>query len=183
MGKHRVKQFERLSSQASDIDELVASYKRALYKIGFRRPPRTPKDRWETAQWLFRLFHDSFLRLQKKSGKKTTEKSAAASTRLSAREREVIRWSAAGMTRREIARTIGLSHHTVDFHMRVILRKLDATNMLVAVTKAQHLGLIAFEPPRTDARLRARRKRAEQYREAQIKLMAERRRAALRKMS
>jgi DNA-binding CsgD family transcriptional regulator len=182
MSKQHVKHFERLSSQVADIDELVSAYRGALYKIGYRRPLRMPKNTWESAQWLFRHFHDSFLRLQKKPGKKKA-KSASTPVHLSGREREVLRWSAAGLTRREIARTIALSFHTVDFHIRKILRKLDATNMLVAVSKAQHLGLIAFEPRKTDARIRARRERAEKYRRAKVDLSVKRRRAALRKMS
>ena len=166
MSKHRVKQFERLSSQASDIDQLVALYKRALYQIGFRRPARNPKNRWESAQWLFRHFHDSFLRLQKESGRSTAT-SAATLVGLSAREHEILCRTSGGLTKREIADAIELSYHTVDFHVRNILRKLDAKNMLLAVAKAQHLGLIAFEPRKTDPRIRARRKRAEKYRRAQ----------------
>jgi DNA-binding CsgD family transcriptional regulator len=181
MSKHRVKQFERLSSQAADIDELVAAFKRSLYKIGFRRPVRIPKSRWDTAQWLFRHFHDSFLRLQKRSGKKTAN-AASTPVSLSVREREVLRWSAAGLTRREIARTIAVSHHTVDFHMRSILRKLEAANMRLAVSKAQHLGLIAFERQISDPKLKAKRERAEKIRQTKIKRKT-RRRAALRKMS
>lgn len=180
MSKQHVKHFERLSSQTPDIDELVASYKRALYKIGFRRPARIPKNRWETAQWLFLHFHDSFLRLQKESGRSTAT-SGATVVGLSAREREVLRWSAAGLTRREIARTIALSFHTVDFHIRNILRKLDAKNMLLAVAKAQHVGMIDYEPRKTDARIRARRERAEKYRRAQVDLSVKRHRAAARK--
>jgi len=180
MSKHRVKQFERLSSQASDIDQLVALFKRALYQIGFRRPARIPKNRWETAHWLFLHFHDSFLRLQKDSGKSTAT-SAATLVGLSAREHEILRKTAGGLTRREVAHAIELSYHTVDFHIRNILRKLDSKNMLLAVAKAQHLGLIAFEPRKTDARIRARRERAEKRRRAQIDLSVKRHRAAARK--
>ena len=180
MSKHRVKHFERLSSQASDIGELVASYKRALYKIGFRPPARMPKDRWETAQWLFRDFHDAFLRLQKKSIAEAA-KSPETIVGLSAREHEILCKTARGLTKREVANEIELSYHTVDFHVRTILRKLDAKNMLLAVAKAQHLGLIAYEPRKTDARIRARRERAERHRRAQIDLSVKRRRAAARK--
>jgi DNA-binding CsgD family transcriptional regulator len=179
MNKHRVKQFERLSSQAADIDELVGIYKRALYKLGFRRPARIPKNRWDTAQWLFRHFHDSFLRLQQKSGENPASPATAGS--LSGREREILRWSAAGLTRLEIASALCISYHTVDFHMRGILRKLDAANMLLAVSKAQHLGLIAFQPQRGNAKLKARRERAEKYRRAKIHLAKKRRREAARK--
>ena len=135
MSKHRVKQFERLSSQASDMDELFASYKRALYAIGFRRPARSPRNRWETAQWLFLHFHDSFLRLQKESGTSAAT-SAVTLVGMSAREYEILRRTAGGLTKREIADAIELSYHTVDFHVRNILRKLDANNMLLAVAKA-----------------------------------------------
>jgi len=107
--------------------------------------------------------------------------SAATLVGLSAREHEILCRTSGGLTKREIADAIELSYHTVDFHVRNILRKLDAKNMLLAVTKAQHLGLIAFEPRKTDPRIRARRKRAEKYRRAQTDLSLERRRAAARK--
>jgi predicted transcriptional regulator len=45
-----------------------------------------------------------------------------------------------------IARTLGLSVHGVDYHMRNILRKLDAHGIGYALSKAQHLGLIKFKP-------------------------------------
>ena len=182
MSKHRVKQFERLANQAANIDELLSSYKQALYKIGFRRPVRIPKNRWETAQWLFRHFHDSIVRLQKRSGK-TPGVSPATAGSLSAREREILRWSAAGLTRRKIASTLAMSYHTVDFHMRGILRKLDAANMLLAVSKAQHLGLIAYEPQRSNPKLKARRARADKKRRLALLDRSKRVRAALRKMA
>ena len=125
-------------------------------------------------------FHDSFLRLQQKSGEKPAI-SPATRVGLSGREYEILRRTAGGLTRREIADAIDMSYHTVDFHIRNILRKLDANNMLLAVAKAQHLGMIAYEPRKTDVRVKARRERADKRRRAQMK--RQRRRAALGKMS
>ena len=178
MSKQRLQHFVNLSNQAADADELVAMYRRALQKIGFQRQKRAPKNRWDAAQYLFHQFYDSFLRLQRKSAE-TATKSGATAVKLSVRELEVVRRSAGGLTRQEVARAIGMSYHTVDFHVRNILRKLDASNMLMAASKAQHLGLIAFEPRKSNVKLKARRERALKRKRA----LDRRLRAALQKMS
>mgnify|MGYP000907696920 CR=1 FL=1 len=49
---------------------------------------------------------------------------------LSARELEVLRLALAGQANKEIARTLGISHRTVEFHRSRILAKTGATNLL-----------------------------------------------------
>jgi DNA-binding CsgD family transcriptional regulator len=139
----RIGKFTELSSQAADAAELVAIYKRALYDLGFRIPGtrRAPlaRNTLEHAELLFRQFHVAFLGL---NGKQEPVPSVS----LSDREREVLHWSARGLKMPAIARTLGLSVHGVDYHMRNILRKLDAHGIGYALSKAQHLGLIKFKP-------------------------------------
>jgi DNA-binding CsgD family transcriptional regulator len=154
----RIEKFTELSNQAAGTAELIALYKRALYGLGFRKPPkwaRKPKNAWEEAQWLFHQFRVAFLRLQ---GKAKADPTTAVS--LSDHEREVLHWSARGLTIAAIARMIDKSPFTVDFHMRNARRKLGANKTTLAVSKAQHLGLIDFKPPPIDKRVKARQERA-----------------------
>lgn len=61
---------------------------------------------------------------------------------LSAREREVLRWSAAGRRQNEIAATLGLSERTIENHLRRIRRKLGARTTAEAVRIALRTGAI-----------------------------------------
>lgn len=65
----------------------------------------------------------------------------AAATRLSEREREVLRLVAAGCTDRQIAAALFLSHHTVGNHVRHILAKLHVSTRAAAVAAASGLGM------------------------------------------
>ena len=80
------------------------------------------------------------------------------SVKLSDREREVLLWNARGLKMPAIAKTLGVSTHAVDFHVRNILQKLGAPSISFAVFKAQHLGLIKFRP--AAVRRKGRRKLA-----------------------
>jgi DNA-binding CsgD family transcriptional regulator len=55
---------------------------------------------------------------------------------LSAKEREILSWVAAGKTDDDIGAILSISRNTVDTHMRHIFQKLDATNRVTAVVKA-----------------------------------------------
>lgn len=61
---------------------------------------------------------------------------------LTARESEVLRWSAAGKTAEEIGTILGISERTVTFHITSSLVKLDVTNKTQAVAKALLLGML-----------------------------------------
>lgn len=65
-----------------------------------------------------------------------TPGSERAQPRLTAREREVLRWVAVGKTVDEVADILGLSAHTVTEHLRKSRVKLAATNTLHAVVLA-----------------------------------------------
>lgn len=47
---------------------------------------------------------------------------------LTAAERRVAHLAAAGLTNREMAASLGLSPHTVDYHLRQIFRKLGISS-------------------------------------------------------
>jgi DNA-binding NarL/FixJ family response regulator len=62
---------------------------------------------------------------------------------LSVREREIVRLVAAGQSSKAIARTLDISHQTVDTHRRRILKKLDLHSSAEVVRYAIRSGLLA----------------------------------------
>lgn len=56
--------------------------------------------------------------------------------RLSGRERELLRWVAAGKTAWEASQILGISESTVNTHLRNIRQKLDAANIVHAIVQA-----------------------------------------------
>jgi len=64
--------------------------------------------------------------------------------KLTPRELEVLKWAAAGKSNWAIGEILSISEHGVDFHMRNILRKLDADTRVTAVVKALHNGILTL---------------------------------------
>jgi two-component system, NarL family, nitrate/nitrite response regulator NarL len=63
---------------------------------------------------------------------------------LTPREAEVLQLVAAGLPNKLIAERLGISEHTVRFHLNAIFGKLDAHTRTEAVTRAARLGVIAL---------------------------------------
>jgi two-component system NarL family response regulator len=61
---------------------------------------------------------------------------------LTARELMVLRLMAAGLSNREIARSLGITERTVKFHVTAILNKLGADNRTQAVAMASRRGIL-----------------------------------------
>jgi len=61
---------------------------------------------------------------------------------LTAREQEVVQLLAGGLSNKAIGERLGISEHTVKFHVNAILAKLDAQTRTDAVVRAARLGLI-----------------------------------------
>ncbi|WP_246041504.1 helix-turn-helix transcriptional regulator [Peteryoungia ipomoeae] len=61
---------------------------------------------------------------------------------LSARELEVVRWTAQGKTSLEIGQILSLSDHTVNAYMTNAIRKLDCVNRTQLVAKAIRMKII-----------------------------------------
>jgi DNA-binding CsgD family transcriptional regulator len=61
---------------------------------------------------------------------------------LTAREFEVLRLVAEGLHNREIATALGVTEHTVKFHLGAIFGKLGATTRTEAVKRGLRLGVI-----------------------------------------
>ncbi|MCM5557534.1 autoinducer binding domain-containing protein [Pleomorphomonas sp. JP5] len=64
--------------------------------------------------------------------------------KLSARQKEVLRWTATGKTRADIAEIMGISEDTVDDHLRHVFRKLRCNDKVVAVLRAVQIGAISI---------------------------------------
>jgi two-component system, NarL family, nitrate/nitrite response regulator NarL len=63
---------------------------------------------------------------------------------LSGREIEVLQLVAEGLPNKSIAERLGISEHTVKFHLNSILGKMGAQSRTQAVTQAMRLGLISL---------------------------------------
>ncbi|MER9237304.1 LuxR family transcriptional regulator [Mesorhizobium sp. M0622] len=63
---------------------------------------------------------------------------------LSSREKECLLWTARGKSSWETGMILGISANTVNFHIKNIMRKLDAASRTVAAVKAIRLGLIVL---------------------------------------
>jgi DNA-binding NarL/FixJ family response regulator len=61
---------------------------------------------------------------------------------LTARERDVLALLADGLGNRDIAHALGITEHTVKFHLGAIFGKLGATTRTEAVRRALRLGLV-----------------------------------------
>jgi DNA-binding NarL/FixJ family response regulator len=62
--------------------------------------------------------------------------------RLSKREMAVLTAMADGLSNKEIARQLGISFHTVKFHVGSILEKLEVDTRTEAIVKAVQLGMV-----------------------------------------
>lgn len=63
---------------------------------------------------------------------------------LTARELEVLHLLSAGRTNKEIASRLGITEHTIKFHVNAILGKLDAETRTEAVVHAARLGIVTL---------------------------------------
>lgn len=70
--------------------------------------------------------------------------SAALPEELTPREVEVLQLLPAGLSNKGLARRLGISEHTVKFHINAIFGKLDAHTRTEAVARAARLGLIVL---------------------------------------
>ena len=72
------------------------------------------------------------------------EPDAAPAASLTDRELDVLRLVASGLPNKGIALALGISEHTVKFHLGSVLAKLDARSRTEAVTIAARTGLLAL---------------------------------------
>ena len=66
----------------------------------------------------------------------------AGDPKLTPRELDVLRWTMQGKSAWAVGEILSISEHTVNFHLRNVFRKLDASSKHQAVLKAIALGLL-----------------------------------------
>ena len=86
--------------------------------------------------WLAQVAHEGLSRLV------STRRGPEREISLTAREIEVLRWSADGKTSSEVGEIMSISERTVNFHVNNSLEKLGATNKTAGVIKAALLRLL-----------------------------------------
>jgi len=75
-------------------------------------------------------------------GDRSLELDVELSEEITSRESEVLRMLAEGLVNKDIATRLGISEHTIKFHISSILDKLGASTRTEAVTLGIRLGLI-----------------------------------------
>lgn len=63
---------------------------------------------------------------------------------LTAREKEVLQWMAQGLANKQIALSLGISEHTVKFHLSSLYAKMGISNRTEAVRRGIERGLISL---------------------------------------
>ncbi|EHS50420.1 transcriptional regulator, LuxR family [Rhizobium sp. PDO1-076] len=114
--------------QTSSIDG-----SRQMVRYDGRRGPLTQPELNELSMISIQAF-DVFDRLRR---------TASTTNVLSARELEVVRWTAQGKTSLEIGQILSLSDHTVNAYMTNAIRKLDCVNRTQLVAKAIRMKIIS----------------------------------------
>jgi DNA-binding NarL/FixJ family response regulator len=94
------------------------------------------------AAGLVTVMRDSAPALAAASSGRTWPGEDESSTHLSPREREVLRLLSAGTGNKGIARRLGISEHTVKFHVASILAKMHASSRTEAVTEGIRRGIV-----------------------------------------
>ena len=87
-------------------------------------------------RWLVNVAHMSLSRI---IGDKISEKQFL---KLTAREIEVLKWTADGKSAQDIADILLVTKNTVDFHVKNAVTKLQTPNKTAAVVRAAMLGLL-----------------------------------------
>nr|CBA72761.1 LuxR family transcriptional regulatory protein [Arsenophonus nasoniae] len=64
----------------------------------------------------------------------------------SKRELEVIFWAQQRLTAKEIAKRLGISHQTVEGHLKLIYKKADVHSILQLIEYCKHVGLDRYIP-------------------------------------
>lgn len=105
-------------------DQPVAAIVQSLQGIAGGEPPLSPA----IARRMLAFFHP--------------ESAVQAKVELTARETEVLRFIAKGMTQGETARLLGISQHTVAGYVKELYRKLNVSSRAEAALLARDMGLV-----------------------------------------
>ncbi|MBY0409608.1 MAG: autoinducer binding domain-containing protein [Burkholderiaceae bacterium] len=87
-------------------------------------------------RWLAHMAHGVLSRIF------TTQQAQQFQPNLTAREIEILKWTADGKTSSDIASLLGISENTVNFHVKNAVKKLQSTNKTSATVRAAMLGFL-----------------------------------------
>ena len=110
----------------------------SMLTLGRSKGDVSPEELYEKAGQVLWLCHAMHAVVAQKYADEPGNKPAC---NLTARETEILKWSAMGKTAAEIARILCLAERTVGFHMCSIFRKLGVNNKIAAVLCASKAGL------------------------------------------
>jgi LuxR family maltose regulon positive regulatory protein len=126
--------YHTLLDEGREIGPLLAAFQKDAERAG--SPP-------ELMSYVSKLM--AFWRLRYQSEPEQISTSAFAET-LSARESEILKLIAAGLSNKEVARTLAITPETVKSHVKHIFTKLKVEKRAQAVSRAQMLGLVGTRP-------------------------------------
>lgn len=112
----------------------------SMLSVARRNPPLTASELNVSElkmRWLADATHIAVGRLL------TNQGLAASYGKLTAREIEILRWTADGKTQHEISQILSISFDTVKFHSKNAIYKLGAFNKTAAVVRASVLGVLS----------------------------------------
>lgn len=132
---------------ARDVDDLIDAIEAGI--AGFLLPDASPD---EIGAAMLAVFHglttidDRAVTslLQRRSSLDTPGVERESYQALTSRESEVLQLISQGMPNKAIAIELGISEHTVKFHVGSILAKLDASSRSEALARAARAGLIVL---------------------------------------
>lgn len=87
-------------------------------------------------RWLVTIAHMTLSKIL------TSRMTAQTKPTLTAREVEVLKWTADGKTSGEISSLLAVSENTINFHLKNVIFKMQASNKTAAVVRAVMLGLL-----------------------------------------
>lgn len=126
----------RFGLAQSSLDALGVGGMLTLARSSEALTPRELQCKAQHIRWLVAIAHQSLSRPL--SDKLAINRAPA----LTAREIEILRWTADGKSAQDIADILLVSKNTVDFHVKNAVMKLRAANKTAAVVRAAFLGLL-----------------------------------------
>jgi LuxR family maltose regulon positive regulatory protein len=126
--------YHTLLDEGREVGSLLVAFQRDAERTG--SPP-------ELMSYVSKLL--AFWRSRYQSEPEQIATSALAEA-LSARENEILKLIAGGLSNKEVARTLAITPETVKSHVKRIFTKLNVEKRAQAVSRAQMLGLVGTRP-------------------------------------
>jgi LuxR family maltose regulon positive regulatory protein len=136
---------DRFERSGAPYEAALTRIELATSLLGLGRHDAARSEAVAALERLLELGADTEARRARRLADTSSDDGRVALPQLTAREREVLRLLAEGLTNRRIAERLVVSEHTVHRHVTNILRKLDLPSRTAAAATAVQAGLL--EPP------------------------------------